>query len=81
VIVGLVVLYKVIAGANRRGGSGRNGATALRLAQRDEQQAISNARMQGQQSVHQAQVEAQQRRDEAIRLAHQWAANEQDRWV
>lgn len=79
--IGLWILFKIIGATNRRGGSGRNGATALRHAQRDEHQAISNARMQGQQAIHQAQVEAQQRRDEAIRLAQRWSSEQQDRWV
>lgn len=77
--LGLWVLIKVIGAANRRGGS--SGKTALRHAEREENQALSNARIRGQRAVHQAQVEAQQRRDEAIRLAQQWSAAEQDRWV
>jgi len=79
--IGLWILFKIIGAANRRGGSGRNGQTALRNAQRDEHQAISNARVQGQQAIHQAQQEAQRRRDEAIRAAQQRVSAEQDRWV
>lgn len=77
VIIGLIILFKIIG--NRRSGS--SGRTALRRAERDEYQAITSARSDGQRAVHQAQVEAQQRRDEAIRLAQQWSAAEQDRWV
>lgn len=80
--IGLWILVKVMRlfGGGRRG-SASGGNNALRNAQREEYQAIANARNEIQHQVAQARAEAAQRRDQAVRSAHAQVAAEQDRWV
>lgn len=83
VLGGLWLLLKIVPRLLRGGGGGggsKGGARALRNAQRDEFQAVADARAQGQREVHQARITAERKRDAAIRAAQARVAAEQDGW-